>query len=102
MKDKIFIDSNIFLYAFDSSDIFKNKVASDIILNEKNFISVQVVNEVSNVMLKKINLSNIQIKQFIMDCFKKYIVVDITKNTFLKACDIREKYNISYYSFGCY
>ena len=60
MKDKIFIDSNIFLYAFNDDDIEKQKVATKTIMNENSsyYISLQVINEVSNNMLKKLKFTN--------------------------------------------
>ena len=50
MKDKIFCDSNIFLYAFSEQDLIKKNIASDI-LTSKCTISTQVINEVSNNMI---------------------------------------------------
>ena len=54
MSDRVFVDSNIFLYAFTEIDdksnkeeIEKHKIASDIILSDIN-ISTQVINEVSS------------------------------------------------------
>ncbi len=52
MKDKFFCDSNILLYAFSNQDLRKRDIASKILLNRKSIISVQVINEVSNIMLK--------------------------------------------------
>jgi len=99
MKDKIFIDSNIFLYAFNDDDIDKQKIATKTIMSENNscYISLQVINEVSNNMLRKLKFTNTEIKDFINDSYKRYNIADITKETFLLACDVRDKYNISYY-----
>ncbi len=101
MKDKkrIFIDSNIFLYAFNDSDISKYKKAAKIIIdNYHNYIiSLQVINEVSNNMLKKLFFTNNEIKEFIRDSYKRFEVKNITKKIFIDACDIRDNYNISYY-----
>ena len=99
MKDKIFIDSNIFLYAFNDSDKEKQKIATQTIMSENNncHISVQVINEVSNNMLKKLEFTNIEIKDFINDSYERFNVTNITKDVFLLACNIRDKYNISYY-----
>ncbi len=97
MKDRVFIDSNILLYTFDSKDPTKQLIAKGISLGSGSIISMQVINEVSNNLLKKLQLNNTQVKQFVDSCYKRYEVVNLTKNTFLKACDIREKYNISYY-----
>lgn len=99
MKDKIFTDLNIFLYAFNDNDINKQKIATKTIMSENynSFISLQVINEVSNNMLRKLKFTNAEIKDFINDSYKRYSVSNITKDTFLLACDIRDKYNISYY-----
>lgn len=99
MRDRVFIDSNIFLYAFNDSDLQKHKIATSVIMSSSydSVISVQVINEVSNNMLKKLNFSNNEVKEFVLDSFKRYKVQNFTKEIFANACDIRESYNISYY-----
>jgi len=97
MKDSFFCDSNILLYAFSNQDLNKKKIASKILLDERCVISVQVINEVSNIMIKKLNFSNSQIENFIHSCYKRYVVVSLDETVFAKACEIRENYNISYY-----
>jgi len=97
MKDKFFCDSNILLYAFGNQDFKKKKIASKILLDEKCIISVQVINEVSNIMIKKLNFSNSQIEQFIHACYQRYLIVALDETLFTTACNIRENYNISYY-----
>jgi len=87
MKDKIFIDSNIFLYAFSDKDISK----------QNHTISTQVLNEVSNNMIKKLNFSNKEIEKFILSCYMQYNIINFSKEIFIKASQIRDKYNISYY-----
>lgn len=96
MKDKIFCDSNIFLYAFSNQDEKKKKVASDIITAQCT-ISVQVINEVSSNMIKKFKFNNRKIEKFVTVCYEKYEIFDFSKEIFLMACNIREEYNISYY-----
>ena len=96
MKDSIFLDSNIFLYAFSTKDINKQKTASSLVVKPMT-ISTQVINEVSNNLLKKLNFSNNDIAEFVEDCYIKYSVIDFTKNIFIKASELREKYNFSYY-----
>lgn len=95
-KDSIFLDSNIFLYAFSTKDLEKQKIASILVNNLAN-ISTQVVNEVSNNMLKKFGFTNQAIESFVENCYEKYMVINFTKEMFVKACHLREKYNLSYY-----
>ena len=99
MRDRVFIDSNIFLYAFNDGDLQKHKRAIEVIMESsyESVISIQVINEVSNNMLKKLNFTNSEVKEFILDSYKRYKVQSITKEIFANACDIRDSYNISYY-----
>ena len=96
MKDKVFIDSNIFLYSFDKRDEIKQNIAKNIVL--KNYvISIQVINEVSNNLLKKFKMNNIQVKLFVKSCYNRYIVVNFSEEIFIIASELRDKYNLSYY-----
>jgi len=96
MKDSIFLDSNIFLYAFSTKDLTKQKTASLLVLKPLT-ISTQVINEVSNNLLKKLQFSNDDIAVFVEDCYIRYSIIGFTKNIFTKASELREKYNFSYY-----
>jgi len=96
MKDSIFLDSNIFLYAFSTKDLTKQKTASLLVLKPLT-ISTQVINEVSNNLLKKLQFSNDDIAVFVEDCYSRYSIIGFTKNIFTKASELREKYNFSYY-----
>jgi len=97
MQDKKFLDSNIFIYAFSNQDIAKKNIASGLLLASEHTISIQVMNEVSNIMLRKLKLDNKDIKAFIEDAYSRYGVIEISRVTFLKACELRENYNLSYY-----
>ena len=99
MRDRVFIDSNIFLYAFNDANLEKHKKAVEIIMNKsyESVISVQVINEVSNNMLKKLYFTNSEVKEFVLDSYERYEVQTITKEIFTNACDIRDSYNVSYY-----
>lgn len=103
MNDSVFVDSNIFLYAFTKSDKNKDEqegkkhsIASQIILKDI-IISTQVINEVSSNMVKKFKFSNSDIREFVESCYARYSIVNFTEEMFTLACEIREKYNISYY-----
>jgi len=72
MKDNYFLDSNIFLYAFSTKDLKKQKIASSLV-NQSAIISTQVINEVSNNMLKKLHMSNSDIEEFVIDCYHSIV-----------------------------
>lgn len=96
MNDRIFIDSNVFLYAFSDKDLNKQKKASEIII-QNVVISTQVINEVSNNMLKKLNFSNNDIKEFVKSCYARYDIVNFNMDIFTTASNLRDSYNLSYY-----
>jgi len=99
MSDRVFIDSNIFLYAFNDDDIAKQQRATDIIMTtlNDNYMSIQVINEVSSNMLRKLAATNDEVQEFVRDSYSRFNVETITQKVFLNACELREQYNLSYY-----
>lgn len=97
MHGKQFIDSNIFLYAFTDNDIAKQIPAKNIIRNNQSIISVQVINEVRNNMLKKLSFQEHEISSFIENCYSRYDVVNPTQDTLMAASTLRNQHAFSYY-----
>ena len=96
MRDKVFIDTNIFLYAFCEVDRKKQEKAKEIVL-DKASISVQVINETSSNLIKKLKFDEDKIKNFIESCYRRYEIVNFSKEIFLSGSEIRKKYKYSYY-----
>ena len=97
MKDKIFLDSNIFLYGFSDIDPQKHEVAKNILLSDDFTVSTQVINEVSNNMLKKLGFDEPNIIEFINSCYKRYSIINFSKELFIAASKVRTKYRYSYW-----
>jgi len=104
MPDKIFVDSNIFLYAFSIPQnttqhdaVFKHEIAKKLIQNNAISISTQVINEVSVNMLKKLRYSNEDIHAFVESCYRRYTILNFSEELFLIASALRERYHFSYY-----
>ncbi|MBN1290417.1 MAG: PIN domain-containing protein [Candidatus Latescibacteria bacterium] len=103
MNDKYFIDTNIFVYTFDSSDREKQKLSREIVTqaleNSTGIISYQVIQEFLNVSTKKF-----QSPLTPTDC-QKYLTVileplcEIFSNIELyhQALDIMERWHYSFY-----
>lgn len=99
MKDKVFIDSNIFIYAkvelpnnpkYLQANNFMKNLETDVV------ISVQVVNEFYNVLSKyKVNDSLIQesILEILRDVYLKTITIDTIK----KCWEVKQRYGFSYF-----
>src|SRR5690554_956492 len=81
MNDKIFVDSNIFIYLFENHGR-KKEIAKSILANYP-VISVQVISENMNVLFKKFSnqLNTEQIRSHKQKLFKNCIVTNLSSNT---------------------
>ena len=76
MKDKIFIDTNILLYAY-STEKNKQEIAQNIINTNNNiYISKQVINETINILIKKFKLNIKDIINVVKELEKEFIILD--------------------------
>ena len=103
MNDKYFIDTNVFIYAFNHDYPEKQKIANDIIkkalFKNKGCISNQVIQEFINVSTKKF-----AVPLSISDC-QKYLdnvllpLCEIYGNIDLyhRSLDIMERWQFSFY-----
>jgi predicted nucleic acid-binding protein len=100
MNAKVFIDSNIWLYALIDSqnDQTKHQQAKKRLAKETNVvISTQVVNEVCVNLIRKANKDSTYISQFIRDFTASYKVMGQDKDDLILASTLRQKYHFSYW-----
>jgi predicted nucleic acid-binding protein len=100
MQDSlVFIDSNVFLYAFSDKNHNKQQLAYRFLteLVSSIVVSTQVVNEVSVNCLKKLQLNNIQVLAIQQAFYHKYRVQILSEEVVLSATQLRERYQLSYY-----
>jgi predicted nucleic acid-binding protein len=100
MTGKIFVDTNIWVYLFLQDNDEKHKTAEDFFLkmsvNSIFIITYQIINEVSNVLLKN-NYSEMEIRENIEYMSKMCTIQDFTKEIVLAASLIREAYSFSFW-----
>ena len=99
MTDKIFLDSNIWLYLFLKDELNKYKIVEKYILENSDtpmFISYQVINEVTNQLLRK-DFSETIIKENIEYLYKICTIHNYSKDIILLASSLREKYSFSFW-----
>jgi predicted nucleic acid-binding protein len=102
MKDKIFVDSNIWIYLFTSDDVSKNELARNFITDNTAkgnifVISYQVINEVGAVLKRKKKFNEDKI-QFVVDTMLALCVVqDFSREIIIKASILRDKMLVSYW-----
>ena len=100
VSELCFVDSNIWLYAFlDSQSPQKSQVAHSLLTdpNRTIVISTQVINEVTNNLLKKANFSEEQVKQLIDSFYLRYRVLPLNQAIYHTAANLRGQYSLSYY-----
>jgi predicted nucleic acid-binding protein len=98
MQDKIFLDSNILIYCYSNSELDKQKIARSIFENTNDiYISIQVINEVTNILFKKLKLATTDIINTILQISNLVTTFNFDINTQLEAIKIKEKYKLQYY-----
>ncbi len=102
MKDKFFIDTNIFVYSFDENDITKKNDAIKLIelalRNYNGVISYQVIQEIVNVVLKIVNppMSIIDLSDYLNSTMYPICRVYFNKGLVTTALKILNSYNYSW------
>ena len=100
MIDKIFVDSNVWIYLFADGDNPKCNLAEKFIAGNAAsniiVISYQVINEVSNVLKRK-NFAEPDIRLVIENMAKICVIQDDSKDIALFASNLREKHSFSFW-----
>jgi predicted nucleic acid-binding protein len=102
MKDKVFLDTNIIVYAHDHSSGDKHAVAREIMdylwESRKGVISVQVLQEFFVCVTKKISKPLlIKNAKIIIEYLSTWDVIVNDKYITLKAIDLQEKHRFSFW-----
>ena len=92
---KVFIDSNVLLYLL-SKDA-KKADAAEAALRAGGVISVQVLNEITNVALKKLGMPWSEINQFLALLRSLCAVEPLTVETHDRGRVVAERYGLSVY-----
>jgi len=98
-EQPVFIDTNIWLYGFiKEQNIKKHNIAREIITTHKNiFINVQVINEITVNLIKKTPIDELSIRKLISSFYKRYKVINFSKNILTKSSLLREKLSLSFW-----
>jgi len=101
-NDKIFWDSNLWLYLFldgtTSDDIAKKAILLDLLEREDNLIgSAQVLNEVANVLLRKYNYSEADTREALEVIDEVCTLIPLTKALSIDALAIKAQYHTSWF-----
>ncbi len=95
MKDKVFVDSNIWLYLF-GNDAAKKQVALKF-LSQDCYISTQIVAENINVCIRKFKLTAPEVEQHAKNLISLCQVTLIHPSTIELALKISSRHQYSFY-----
>ena len=99
MRDKVFVDSNVFIYAkIKSQDAEKHIGAQSLLrsLDRQVIISVQVLNEFYNTLVR-IGVDDATIQSFLKQIMQSTLTQSINKSTVELCWEMRNRYHYSYY-----
>ena len=98
MPDKVFLDTNIIVYLYSIDEKDKRDICCEFVNHADCLTSIQVMNESSNVWLKKYKLNKATISKYLDEiesvCDE---VMLVRRKTINMALDIKERYNYSLY-----
>ena len=97
MQDKVFIDTNVFIYAYSNDEQSKKKKAVECLEEYNCYTSTQALNELSNVLIRKFNMKSEDIKNVIDEICDTCEVIAIDSTIIKKALDVNDTYKFSYY-----
>ena len=97
MSDRVFLDTNILVYSYSSSEITKQEIARQLIADNNSFISTQVLQELCNIVTRKFKFSYDQAAIAIKECCQNNNLHANSEDTILKACQIADRYAFSFY-----
>jgi len=103
MKDRFFLDTNLFVYSFDRSAPAKAKRATDLIAgavkSRKGIVSYQVVQEFLHVALKRFErpMKPLEAEQYLTTVFRPLLSVYVSQGLFLEALRLCGRYRFGWY-----
>ena len=99
MRDKVFLDTNIIIYAYSDDEPQKQEIANNILEEYERQISIstQVINELSNNLFRKFKLNAKAVEAVVLELNDNFPIVDFNLQTQLKAIKIKERYKLQFY-----
>jgi predicted nucleic acid-binding protein len=103
MKDRFFLDTNIFAYSFDTDSQSKSKQAQELIFQgietHKGVISYQVIQEFFNVAFRKFShpMPFTDAEQYLQTIFQSFLIVQPSTILFSQALRLKENHLLSWY-----
>lgn len=95
VEPKVFIDTNVLLYLLSADEIKATRAEQ--VVEIGGVISVQVLNEFTNVARRKLSMSWDEIREFLMAIRAICTVVPLTESIYDEGCGLTNQYGFSVY-----
>ena len=95
--DRVFFDTNIFIYMYAASELQKKEVSLSLLDSCDCVTSTQAINEICNVLTRKIQTPFEDIKKIVNDIHNICEVRLVQKQAALNALDLKERYGFSFF-----
>ena len=99
MNDKIFIDTNVLVYCYTSSEPIKQQLAITVAESPAAYVSTQVLQELANVLNKRFGKSWDEIEGVLEEVCQNFEVVTNQADTVQHAVRIARRYHFAFYDF---
>jgi predicted nucleic acid-binding protein len=99
MSDRVFLDTNLWVYFFAKDPLDKAERIADIVNAQlpSLIISTQVLGEFYNVLTRKRIFSNTETQSIVSGLTNRTLVVDIDTSKVLQAMELNIRYGYSYW-----
>jgi predicted nucleic acid-binding protein len=97
MNGKAFIDTNVFIYLYSEDEMEKQKIAQKAVDKYECIISTQVLNEFSNICIKKLGKNPEEIELGIDEMMDHCNVLILEREDIKQAFNIHKKFGYNYY-----
>lgn len=95
--ERIFLDSNVLLYAYSASDLRKQERARELADDPGAVISTQVLSEFANIVLRKFGMPLAEARRRTAEISERCEVVVVTPAIVLEAFRIRERFGFGFF-----
>jgi predicted nucleic acid-binding protein len=97
MKERAFIDTNVFIYLYSEDEPRKQSISQMAVDKYECVISTQVLNEFSNVCVGKLKRSSEEIGLAIDEITEQTEVSPVDKHIIKSALEIHKRYRYTYF-----
>jgi predicted nucleic acid-binding protein len=103
MNDRFFLDTNVFVYCFDTGAPTKARRARELVrqavATRKGIISFQVVQEFFNVALRRFAqpMNVAEAEQYLATVFRPLLAIHSSQSLHMQALQLASKFHLSWY-----